>query len=94
MKTPEEIKKGLNACTDGVCDICPYKGKGNCGDDCMIDALRLIQQLESRLAQAERERDAAVDVLHDVCSFCKGHALEVSGGCVPDCERCMLKSYR
>jgi len=54
-----------------------------------------IAKLESRLAQAERERDAALDTLHDICSFCKGRCLEISGGYLPpDCKHCMIKNYR
>lgn len=133
MKTPEEIKKGLEQCAEtATCEHCHYR------DDCMKvlkntpltkDALAYIQQLETdndiligslemwksvacspgavedmarennrlneRLAQAERERDAALNAIHDVCSFCKGHCLEISGGYnLPECERCMLKNYR
>lgn len=100
MKTPDEIKKGLGFCPEGVCDDCPYEPLGNCMDDCMIDALAYIQQLEadlqrekdqhqytidaanvmkdealkfeSRLAQAEREREAAVEDarLGTACDTC------------------------
>ena len=53
MKTPEEIKKGLECCkSNPTCSICPYYNE----DDCQVmesDALAYIQQLE-------RERDAAV----------------------------------
>jgi hypothetical protein len=35
------------------------------------DALAYIQQLESRLAQVEKERDAAIHDLHRYCSTCK-----------------------
>lgn len=56
MKTPEEIKKGLEICfafptpTDG-CNRCPYISKrrpaGNCGASLRDDALAYIQQLEA-----------------------------------------------
>ncbi|MBR5874530.1 MAG: hypothetical protein IKY90_07360 [Oscillospiraceae bacterium] len=85
MKTPEEIKKGLYHCgtIDVSCTNCPYdedchtQGDGYCSVE--DDALIYIQQLETRLAQVERERDAAVrdlakamslDGVED-CSFCK-----------------------
>lgn len=71
MKTPDEIKKGLECCADvGRCNTdCPY------GDDwhpkCIIkksgDALAYIQQLE-------RERAAAVEQMkrsNCCCTFCK-----------------------
>lgn len=73
MKTSEEIKKGLYGCPDELCHICPYEDVGNCMEICMEDALAYIQQLESRLAQAERERDAAVRELKiaEDCYNCK-----------------------
>ena len=74
MKTPEEIKKGLEGCggLDGDCENCPYDEQTiYCNDRLMRDALAYIQQLESRLAQAERERDAAVYDLSDSCQKCK-----------------------
>ena len=72
MKTPEEIKKGLEQCAETeTCENCHYR------DDCMEvfrnspltkDALAYIQQLESRLAQVERERDAAIADVESLCS--------------------------
>lgn len=60
MKTPEEIKKGLDCCQTVVrCDGCTYKDIGNIVAECTAalcgDALAYIQQLESRLAKAEKE---------------------------------------
>ena len=79
MKTPDEIKKGLEQCANTqTCENCNYR------DECVElysnkpltrDALAYIQQLESdneskqkridelesRLAHVERERDAAVE---------------------------------
>ena len=86
MKTPEEIKKGLSGCADkGNCEWC------NLVLECEknSDALAYIEQLEQRIAQAERERDAAV---HDLkladepdCEYCK-HQF---GGCTYDgCKQC------
>ena len=95
MKTPEKIKKGLEACgvIDGDCENCPYDDGLQllCVDRLRKDALAYIQQLEagidhaekvarecarsitenldklqSRLAKAERERDAAVNDLEAV----------------------------
>lgn len=66
MKTPEEIKKGLEVCCpkyDGAAWIncyleCPYKPEGHwCKGVLHTDALAYINQLEQRIAQAESERD-------------------------------------
>ena len=74
MKTPDEIKKGLFCCWEDGCTTCPYD------DDCTIsenfmdvarDALTYIQQLEYRLAQVERERDAALHDINRCCGTCK-----------------------
>ena len=86
MKTPEEIKKGLEQCVETeTCENCGYL------DDCMKmsentpltkDALTYIQHLESRLAQVERERDAAVDDLENSapCFACY-HFMRNKGMC-------------
>lgn len=87
-KTPDEIKSWLNGCkykSESECEEC------NLIDQCETNAsvLAYIQQLESRLAQVERERDAAV---HDLkladrvdCDFCKHQY----GGCTyDDCQDC------
>lgn len=64
MKTPDEIKNGLKACgtLDGDCENCPYDDGLQlfCVDRLRKDAFVYFQHLESRLAQVERERDAAV----------------------------------
>ena len=72
MKTPEEIKKGLNHCCDLLddgCGSCPYRNEENIAAECITrlahDALAYIQQLESRLDQVERERD---ELLKERCS--------------------------
>ena len=56
MKTPEDIKKGLECCSDtdgfdGDCINCPYKGEQWCGDKSKIDALSYIQQLENQIGE-------------------------------------------
>lgn len=61
MKTPEEIKEGLERCVpyeeDESCAECPYKREGNSKETCYerktADAIAYIERLE-------RERDAAV----------------------------------
>jgi len=78
MKTPDEIKKGLDCNNIDHCNECPYDGL-DCAKHVDQDALAYIQQLEaenadlkSRLAQVERERDAALhDFLCDPCEVCK-----------------------
>lgn len=84
MKTPEEIKKGLETCI-GKCTgnkpHCPYH---SCGDGCMDsmnrDALAYIQQLEAqnaellgKIKQLEQERDAAIHDLKKTreCTTCE-----------------------
>ena len=98
MKTPEEIKKGLECCAAEwaeceectYCDGCVMRG-GN--ENLDADALAYIKELEQRLAQVERERDAAVrDVRSlcatnyfsgDYCEYCKYR--EPDGQCFHDC---------
>ena len=81
MKTPDEIKKGLEcarAKVDGRCDAyvacvcCPYFSEAQYPED----IIAYIQQLE-------RERDAAVEQLKEVdrlelfcCSHCKHEELD------------------
>lgn len=48
MKTPEEIKNGLQICiADKSCRDCPYNN-GNCYMQIVRDALAYIQQLEAQ----------------------------------------------
>ena len=72
MKTPEDIKKGLECCSDtdgfdGDCIKCPYKGELWCGDKTKIDALAYIRQLEATqpkwISVDERLPDDCIDVL-------------------------------
>ena len=54
MKTPEEIKNGLECCADlqgydADCLNCPYNGEQWCGDKSKTDALAYIQQLEAKV---------------------------------------------
>lgn len=77
MKSPEEIKKGLKQCCDtGVgCSGCPYYNDCHDPFDTVIsveeDAIAYIEKLETRLAQVERERDAAVkDCSRFPCATC------------------------
>lgn len=74
MKTPEEIKKGIECCTcpTSDCDQCPYHkvGDGDCVDEVKHDALAYIRQLEARVPRwipvEERLPDIDEEVL--VCT--------------------------
>lgn len=78
MKTPDEIKKGLECCRLPGCkgEECTYNHDEPCHFALHEDALAYIQQLE-------RERDAAVEQLKEVdrlelfcCSHCKHEELD------------------
>ena len=51
MKTPDEIKKGLDTCIgeDERCARCSYIVYGDCRTALEVDALKYIQQLEARI---------------------------------------------
>ena len=53
MKTPEEIKKGLEACVAGECRSkrheCPYRKEAECTMALSEDALEHIKQLEAQV---------------------------------------------
>ena len=56
MKTPDEIKKGLECCAEiSVCSECPYYNKLNFGGGCVeiksIDAMNYIRQLENHIGE-------------------------------------------
>ena len=77
MKTPEEIKKGLECCLFGQCGSCPYSEEYGC--DCSEHLRDDIREYHNQL---EAERDAAVKdlcyaVSHPhtagVCYACKHH---------------------
>lgn len=62
MKTPDEIKRGLEHCVSSiyVCEDCPYESCNGvtrictCVDELEVDALAYIQQLEANLAECEK----------------------------------------
>ena len=69
MKTPEEIKKGLECCTAPMLahDSCPYKADRNpfeviCKDRVMDDALAYIRQLEAKLVNQATEYSQALKI--------------------------------
>lgn len=65
MKTPEEIKKGLECCSKtDKCPECPYIGEDYCATKKNVDALAYIQRLEIRNGAIEKGLDE-VFVLND-----------------------------
>lgn len=75
MKTPDEIKKGLECCSMPGCkgEDCPYNHDEPCYFVMHADVLVYIQQLE-------RERDAAVNDIGRCCATCI-HYNPKSGEC-------------
>ena len=56
MKTPDEIKKALECCSEiSVCSECPYYNKLKFGGECVeiksTDTLAYIQQLENHIGE-------------------------------------------
>lgn len=90
MKTPDEIKLGLEKCIGiASCDSCDYQDKAVrfpfCAQYLMIDAKQYIRQLEA-------ERDALIDALrktdHD-CDYCKHRMLEDTDDVPCVCHDCI-----
>ena len=57
MRTPEEIKKGLECCKNGECEDCRYldgSGSWSCIGRLIKDVFAYIQQLEQRLVEANK----------------------------------------
>ena len=92
MKTPEEIKKGLECCIGGSCEpYCPYKETVDCVQQMAEDALSLIKQLEAqnaelleKIKQLELERDALFELLRtnrNNCNSCKHKPEHKRYGC-------------
>ena len=102
MKTPDEIKKGLECCTIPLCAVCPYDGEESCIEKNNEDALTYIQQLEEKYKHAmenakilsdavtklERERDFLIKYLTDsTFTPCDICKHGVECESVIDCER-------
>ena len=89
MKTPDEIKKGLECasnCSENLsgCKDCPYNGLDCC--DLHPDAMTYIRQLE-------RERDAAVETIKEEmgCRACAKYTFTenyVSTDCLDCINEC------
>ena len=80
MKTPEEIKKGLecrilgsNEKCDHKCSTCQLFVPGYSYPEIYKDALALVQRLEAENAELKRERDAAIHDLKKTreCTTCE-----------------------
>lgn len=71
MKTPEENKCGMECIRTNADRSCVKPEKGQCPrcKQLVDESLAYIQQLESRLAQVERERDAAVKIIEDATTY-------------------------
>ena len=61
MKTPDEIKKGLECCLFGKCRSCPYSEEYGC--DCSEHLRDDIREYHNQL---EAERDAAVADMYEM----------------------------
>ena len=108
MKTPEEIKKGLESCGSDECHghhtDCPYEDDLLCTMHICGDARAYIQQLENHIgeftenvAQLEKERNALLADLRDAdmleCVHC-AHYVPVGAQCKGegDCLECDYKN--
>ena len=99
MKTPEEIKADAAKCLTlppkAVCNRLElYK---DCGGDCRYvikELYDLVLQLESSLAQAERERDAAVADLKDSAPCFACHHFQRNMGQCKGGRRCIDEYFR
>lgn len=77
MKTPDESKCGMECMRTNAERICVKPEKGQCPrcEQIVSESLARIRQLESRLAQVEKERDAALYDMNQLqgatCAYCK-----------------------
>jgi hypothetical protein len=89
MKTPDEIKKGLECCTNHkkTCVECPYyNGMVGC-KQLDEDVLAYIHQLESRLAQAEQDaKEMANDLDCSACTWCEYKDFDYTNEACKECR--------
>ena len=90
MKTPEEIKKGLECCLGDThayhCDECPYADdESEVDDGCDDNGIQLLEDALAYIQQLEAERDAAVALIPRACAYCKWYGTK-HGGFHPDCK--------
>ena len=100
MKTPERgsltetMKKRLVHLEGGIVEVAEAYNKVKkalCGNTNVPlgEVLQTVDQLKSRLAQVERERDAAVRIVHGLCLHCKNEDSKDE-----TCRECMYYPYR
>lgn len=110
MKTPEEIKRGLECChSDELCECeaCPYsiEGAETLGCDFLLgeDAIIYINQLEQdnaqkdeRIRQLEREKEALLEESKHGggCFTCKHKNTLMNEPPCDDCWRCNRWEWR
>lgn len=68
MKTPDEIKKGLECCRQVNCpgDICPYYCEEYCRTNMSGDAFVLIQQLENTVQWQQKNNGLLEDAIETI----------------------------
>lgn len=85
MKTPDEIKKDLQHCSQRTqlhCLDCSHDGESFCTHKLTADALAYIQQLEREL-----DTLAALYKTHGTCGTCKHNGSKI-------CDNCTNKNNR
>ena len=98
MKTPDDFVKGLDVIQrklesyDRLESTYGQVSKALCGkkNATLEEVLQATSQLKDRLAQAERERDAAVKDLADACKYCKHISCDDEDENSP-CKDCMQR---
>lgn len=96
MKTPDEIKKGLECCSEKYpCSVCPFNlpnnFSGRCIKNAMLDAFALIQQLEadnSRKDDTIRSLTELLNAAHDETSAVKRERDAAVESLRGDCREC------
>lgn len=66
MKTADQIKKGLECCSEVSCEGCPYHGENDCSYAVVEDGLCYIRQLEKITEEQEQiilDQGVQLDVL-------------------------------
>lgn len=93
MKTPEEIKRGLECCLvddedNCVCEPCPY---ARCGSSTLTCDVEMGADARAYIRQLERELEWAKAFAKGRCIFCKWHFLST----LPDapCKSCIDGRY-